>query len=245
MKLQNILSYLRRAVKDYNLIQDGDNIAVGLSGGKDSLTLLTGLAAYRIFSPQKYKLAAFTVDLGFEGGEKAIEKLTQYCNQIDVPHNIIKTDIARIIFDIRKEKNPCSLCAKMRRGALCEEASKTGYNKLALGHHADDLSETLFLSMIYEGRLSTFLPKAYMDKTKVTVIRPLIYLREKDLNAFAKDLPVMHNPCPANKNTQREFVKNLIKTIEKQAPDAKKSIFSAIISPQRYNLFDKAETDNN
>ncbi|MDD2478251.1 MAG: ATP-binding protein, partial [Candidatus ainarchaeum sp.] len=122
MKLQKILSYLRKAVQDYNLIQDGDNIAAGVSGGKDSLTLLSALAAYRIFSPQKYKLAAFTVDLGFEGGEKGMEKISEYCRQIDVPHRIIKTDIGGVIFDIRKEKNPCSLCAKMRLGALCDEA---------------------------------------------------------------------------------------------------------------------------
>lgn len=239
MTLQKLLSYVRRAATDYSLIEEGDNIAACVSGGKDSLSMLTALAAYRRFSPQKFNLAAFTIDLGFEGGGAELEKISEYCRQLGVEHQIIKSDIGAVIFDIRKEKNPCSLCAKMRRGALCDYAAKTGFNKIALGHHADDLMETLFLSMIYEGRLSTFLPKAYMDRTKVTVIRPLIYVREKEIKTFSKQLPVIENPCPANKHTQREFVKQFIKTLNKTAPQADANIISAIIHSERYNLFDK------
>jgi tRNA(Ile)-lysidine synthase TilS/MesJ len=241
MTLQKLLSYVRRAAADYSLIEDGDNIAACVSGGKDSLSMLAALAAYRRFSPQKFTLSAVTIDMGFEGGGESLEKIGEYCRQINVEYKIIKSDIAPVIFDIRKEKNPCSLCAKMRRGALCDYASKTGFNKIALGHHADDLMETLLLSMIYEARLSTFLPRAYMDRTKVTVIRPMIYVREKEIKSFAKQLPVIENPCPANKHTQREFVKQLIKSLTKTAPQVDNNIISAIINPQRYNLFDKTE----
>jgi tRNA(Ile)-lysidine synthetase-like protein len=239
MTLQNILSKLRKAVADYNLIDEGDNIAVGLSGGKDSLTLLTALKAYQRFSPQKYDLQAITIDLGFKDKDEAgFEALKSYCQKIDVPLAVVHTEIASVVFDIRKEKNPCSLCAKMRRGALCNTARQTGCRKVALGHHADDFIETFLLSMFYEGRLSSFKPSAYMARTGVTVIRPLLYIEEKDINGFAADLPVFKNPCPQNNNTQREYIKNLLKNIQKEIPFAKERLFSALTSPERYNLFD-------
>lgn len=240
MTLQKILSRLRKAITDYKLIDDGDKIAVGVSGGKDSLTLLTALKAFQRFSPNKFELCAITVDLNFKDKDvNGLNAINEYCKKIGVELHIIPTDIAEIIFEIRKEKNPCSLCSKMRRGVLCDTAKKLSYNKIALGHHADDLTETLLLSMFYEGRLSTFLPMSYMDRTQITVIRPLIYTEEKDIRSFAKDLPVMFNPCPSDKNTQREYIKTLIKNINKDIPFAKDRIHSAIISPDRYNLFDK------
>lgn len=240
MTLQNILSYLRKAVNDYGMINDGDKIAVGLSGGKDSLTLLAALKSYQKFSPQKFELAAIYIDLGFKDIDAAeIDAIKAYCEGLNVKLHIIPTDIASVVFDERKEKNPCSLCSKMRRGALCDNAKKLGYNKIALGHHADDLSETFLLSLLYEGRLSTFQPVTYMDRTQITVIRPLLLLKEKDIRSFAKNLPVLHNPCPVNKHTQREYVKNLIADIQKDVPFVKERLHSAIISPERYNLFDK------
>lgn len=239
MTIQNILSPLRKAIINYNMISSGDKIAVGLSGGKDSLTLMTALKAYQRFSPQKFELIAIIIDLGFKETDKnQVEAIKKYCEKIDVQLNIIPTDIAAIVFDERKEKNPCSLCSKMRRGALCESAKKLGCNKIALGHHADDLIETFLLSMFYEGRLSTFLPVTYMDRTGITVIRPLLLIEEKDIISFAKELPVLFNPCPANKHTQREYIKNLIKNIQGDIPFVKERLHSAIISPDRYNLFD-------
>ena len=236
--LQYILSKLRKAVTDYDLINENDNIAVGVSGGKDSYTLLTVLKAYQRFSPCKFSLEAVYVDMGFKNNN-IIENIENYCKKIDVHLTVIKTDIAEIIFENRKEKNPCSLCSKMRRGVLCDTAKKLGCNKLALGHHQNDLIETFILSMLYESRLSTFLPSAYMDRTKITVIRPLIYVEEKEIENFSKNLPITKNPCPADKNTKREYIKNLLNNIEKDIPFAKRNIFSAIKSPDRYNLFER------
>lgn len=236
--IKTMLSYFRRAVKDYDLIQENDKIVVGLSGGKDSLTLLTLLKAYQKFSPQKFEMLAVSINLGFKDTSLSEEQaLADYCEKLDVKLETVKSDIAEIVFEVRKESNPCSLCAKMRRGALCEKVSKLGYNKLALGHHSDDLIETFFMSMFFEGRLSTFLPKSYLDKTKVTVIRPMIYIGEKDIKSFSKNLPVVFNPCPVNHHTSREYMKNMIKSLEKDIPFVKDRIFKAIISPDRYNLF--------
>ena len=242
MTLQQILSPFRRAVADYNMIKSGDKIIVGVSGGKDSLTLLTALKAYQRFSPQEFELMGVTIDMGFKGrDERGLNAIKEYCQSIDVNFQVIPTDIAYIIFDIRKEKTPCSLCSKMRRGALCDFAKKMGFNKLALGHHADDLIETFLLSSFYEGRLSTFLPVSHMDRTGVTVIRPMMYLWEKDISSFAKQLPVLQTPCPANNNTKREYIKSLLRCISRDIPQAKNRLFSAIVSPDRYNLYDKAK----
>ena len=216
------------------MIADGDRIAVGLSGGKDSLALLSGLAAFRRFSPAQFELAAVTVDLGFGADYAALE---QYCASLDVPFYLVKTDIAPVIFEARKEKNPCSLCSKMRRGALNTFITQKGYRKLALGHHADDLIETFLLSLCYEGRLSAFAPVSLMDRSGVTLIRPLVYVYEQDIAAFAKSLPIVFNPCPVNHATQREYMKNLIKSICKDIPIAKDRMLSAIIHPERNNLW--------
>ncbi len=232
--MQQIVSLLRRAVEDYDLIQDGDKIAVGVSGGKDSLTLLTALKIYQRFSKSNFELIGIAIDL-FDGKTDYAE-LKQYCDDIGVELHIVNSAIYKIVFEARKESNPCSLCAKLRRGILNNEAKNLNCNKIALGHHADDLVETFMLSMFYEGRLSTFEPKTYLDKVNATVIRPLIYVREKQIIGASKDLPIIHNCCPADKHTKREYVKNLLKTINKDVPKVVEHIHGALIHGERNNL---------
>ena len=226
--MRKLQSTVRRAITDFNMIEDGDCIAVGVSGGKDSLTLLKVLASMRIFLPQKFTVKALMLDLGFPGTDT--KPFEDFCREIDVECIIKKTDIAEVVFDIRKESNPCSLCAKMRRGALNELAVENGCNKVALGHHYDDAIETFYMSLIYEARLGCFDAKCYLDRVGVTVIRPLIYTEEKYITSFAQktSLPIMHNPCPADGFTKRQYVKNLIADLEKENPDVKKRIFRAI-----------------
>ena len=226
--MQRLLSGMRRAVQKFGMIADGDKIAVGLSGGKDSLALLAAMANYKLFSPQKFELIAVTIDMGFKGMD--LSPLAPFCENLGVPLTTVKTDIAEVVFDIRKEPNPCSLCSKMRRGALNTEIVRQGFNKLALAHHADDMAETMLLSLLYEGRLSTFTPVSFLDRTGVTVIRPFIYVTEKEIKAYSKYVPVVKNPCPADKHTQREYVKTLIKNIQKDIPFAKERILTAIDS---------------
>lgn len=228
---------MRRAINDFDMIKDGDKIAVGLSGGKDSLVLLTALAAYRRFSPQSFSLMAITVDMGFENSD--FSSLEKYCDSLNVEYRIEHTQLYQIIFEERKETNPCSLCSNMRRGALNSVVAENGYNKLALGHHADDVLETFFLSLFYEGRLSTFAPVSFMSRSGIYAIRPMIYIKEKDIAAMAENMPVFHNPCPANHVTKREYVKNLIKDICKDIPFAKDRMISAISNPERNNLWKK------
>lgn len=242
--MQKILSAMRRAVQDYHMIEDGDRIFVGLSGGKDSTLLLRALADYRRFSPERYSLEAITVDMGLKDtNKKELQALIDYCESLNVPHHLLQTDIAEIIFDERKESNPCSLCAKMRRGALNNEINRLGGGKLALGHNADDVAETMLLSLLYEGRFSCFPPTAYMDKSGVALIRPFIYLEEYDIKSAVKrqNLPIVNNPCPMNHESQREYMKNLIKTICNDIPFAKQRILGAIYHPERNNLWEKPE----
>ena len=242
--MQKLLSLARKAISDYKMIEDGDKIAVGLSGGKDSITLLAVLAAYKKFAPEKFDLIAINIDMGFENIDKnQVQATKDFCESVGVPLIIEKTDIAAIIFDERKEKSPCSLCSKMRRGALNNVAIEHGCNKLALGHHADDVIETMMLSLLYEGRFSTFMPISYMDKSKITLIRPLVYIEEKQINWTAKrlGLPVIFNPCPRDKHTKREDVKQLIRNLDEQFVDSKKHIMSAIFNPERNSLWDKAK----
>lgn len=222
------------------MIKNGDRIAVGVSGGKDSVTLLTLLAGMKRFYPANYTLTAIFIDMGLLYSENEIEALQAYCDTLGVKFIREKTDIGKILFDIRKEQNPCSLCSKLRRGALNTVASANGLNKLALGHHADDLVETFFLSLFYEGRLSTFEPVTYLDRSKMTVIRPMLFIEEKDIAAYAKSLPTVFNPCPADKHTQREEIKNFVSDIKKKIPFAKDRILSAIFNPERNHLFDDA-----
>ena len=238
MELQKLLSKARRAVEDYKMIEDGDKIAVGLSGGKDSLTLLYILANMRRFYPAKFEVIAVSVDMGLGLNPDEVAAVQKVCDELGVEYVVEKTQIGEIVFNVRKEKNPCSLCANMRRGALNNTAKAHGCNKVALGHHADDLVETLFLSLFYEGRLSTFSPVTKLERAGVTVIRPMIYIREKEIIGFAKDKPIIHNPCPADKHTQRQYIKNLIKTLEKDNRKIKDNVLGAITHPERNNLFD-------
>lgn len=235
MKIQELLAPFRRAINDYSMISDNDYIGVGVSGGKDSLVLLALLAAYRKFSPQKFDLCAVTIDMGFRSSD--FSPVARYCEELGVEYHVEKTDIAEILFEIKKEKNPCSLCSKMRRGALNNCLLKKGVRKLALGHHADDVAETFLLSLLYEGRLSTFSPVSYMDKTGVTLIRPMIYIREKNIGAYAKQLPVVFNPCPADKHTRREYMKKLLSEFSDEIPFAEQRIIDAVTHPERNNLW--------
>lgn len=237
MKQQQLLSYMRRAINDYKMISEGDKIAVGVSGGKDSLALLTLMHAFSKFSDKHFELMGVTVDMGFT--PNAYAPVEEYCEKLQIPYKIVKTDIAEIIFDVRKEKNPCSLCAKMRRGALNSEINAMGFNKLALGHHLDDVVETFMLSLFYEGRLSTFQPKSYMSRSGVTLIRPLIYVPECEIIGYSRDLPVVHNPCPANHQTQREAMKQIVKDLSATYPALNERFAAAIMHPDRYNLWQK------
>ena len=225
--MQKLLSYLRRGVDDYNMINEGDKITVGVSGGKDSLALLVGLANLRRFYPNAFKLSAVTLDMGFGMDFSPVGKL---CEELGVEYVLKKTDIAQILFDIRKETNPCSLCAKMRRGALHDAALELGSHKVALGHHNDDALDTFMLSLVYEGRVNCFSPVTYLDRKDITLIRPMIYAPEKYVIGFAKryELPIVKNRCPEDKRTKREYVKNLIKQLEKENPGFKTRLFTAI-----------------
>lgn len=225
--MQKLLSYLRRGVDDYGMINDGEKITVGVSGGKDSLALLVGLANLGKFYPAKFKLCAVTLDMGFGMDFTPVAEL---CKALGVEYVVKKTDIAEILFNIRKESNPCSLCAKMRRGALHDAALELGSHKVALGHHNDDALDTFMLSLVYEGRVNCFSPVTYLDRKDITLIRPLIYAPEKYVAGFAKryELPVVKNRCPEDKRTKREYVKNLIKQLEKENPGFKTRLFTAI-----------------
>ena len=230
--MQKLMGLLRRCVEDYDMIADGDKIAVGVSGGKDSLVLLKLMAALRQYHNKKFELEAITIDMGLGMDFSGIEKL---CAELEVPYTIVKTEIGPIIFDYRKEKNPCSMCAKMRRGALNQAIKDRGLNKLALGHHYDDAVETFVMSLLYEGRISCFQPVTNLDRTGVIQIRPMLYIHEKTVDNFAvrKELPVIENRCPVDKTTKREETKQLIFELSKTYPDLKERIFGAM---QRYPL---------
>ena len=239
LTLQQLMSPVRRAISDFNMIKAGDKIAVGLSGGKDSIALLSALAGLRRFYPEKFDIIAVRIDTGI-GYDKSEEKaLLDYLESISVDYHVEKTQIYQVVFEERKEKNPCSLCANMRRGALNTTAKNLGCNKVALGHHGDDLIETFFLSMIYEGRLSTFQPVTYLSKADLTVIRPLIYVKEHEILSFSKDKPILKNPCPVDKFTQREEVKKTIKELAVKYPLLKDNVFNALVDDKRHNLIKK------
>ncbi len=228
MTLQRVLSYIRRAVDDYHMIENGDHIAVGISGGKDSLTLLYGLHGLMRFYPEHFTLHAVTVDLGFQNLN--LEEIKTLCHDLNIEYTIVKTDIADIIFNQRKETNPCSLCAKMRKGALNEAIKKAGCNKVAYAHHKDDVVETMMMSLIFEGRIHTFHPVTYLDRMDLTVIRPLIYMNEADVVGFVNkfQIPVVKSPCPADGNTKREYIKNVLKSLNQDPPGVKERMFTAI-----------------
>lgn len=214
--MQKILGYMRKAIEEYNMISEGDKIAVGISGGKDSTTLLMGLKNLQRFYPKKFDIVAITINPGFDGfNAEPIQKL---CNKLDVPLIIEDSHIKEIVFDIRKEKNPCSLCANLRRGILNSVAIQEGCNKIALGHNEDDVLETFFLNLLYGGSINTFAPTSYMDRSKITLIRPLIYAPEKYISNFVKknEIEIMPKVCPLDGVSKREDMKNLIKEFRKK-----------------------------
>lgn len=227
-EMKRLLSFVRRAVNDYNMIDDGDKIAVGISGGKDSLALLSALAEMRRFYPKRYDVVAITVDMGFDGSD--FSQIELFCRELGVEYRVVKTDIAKIIFDVRKESNPCSLCAKMRRGSLHAEAQAAGCNKVALGHHFDDAVETFMMNLFFEGRLGCFSPKSFLSNRKITLIRPLLYATEKDVLYFTnkRSLPVVKSLCPEDHATERENMKNLLSQLERGNRGLKHRIFNAM-----------------
>ena len=228
MKLQRVLSLVRKAIDDYQMIEAGDKIAVGISGGKDSLTLLYALAELRRFYPLSFDILAVTVDLGFDNLN--LEQIQALCKELHTEYQIIHTDIAQIVFKDRQETNPCSLCAKMRKGALNMAVKSAGCNKVAYAHHKDDVVETMMMSLIYEGRIHTFSPVTYLDRTELTVIRPLMYMKEADVIGFVNkyQVPVVKSPCPADGHTKREYVKDLLRKINSETPGVKERMFTAI-----------------
>jgi len=230
--VNKILSLVRRCVEDYDMIKPGDRIGVGVSGGKDSLLLLVALAKLKEFYPVPYEVEAFTLDMGHADGYPGMDftPIKALCEQLNVPYTILDSEIHHIIFDLRKEKNPCSMCAKMRRGALHNAMLERGIHKIALGHHYDAAIETLFMSLIVEGRLSCFQPVTWLDRTQITQIRPLLYCGENLVKHTVErlELPVVENPCPANGNTKREEIKNLVYELNGRYPGLKGRAFGAM-----------------
>ena len=229
MQLQRLLSYTRKAVDEYQMIEEGDHIAVGISGGKDSLTLLYALHGLQRFYPKHFKISAVTVNLGFEDFD--LSPIQQLCAEMKIPYKIVTTDIYNILFQVRKEKNPCSLCAKMRKGALNETIRGMGCNKVAYAHHKDDIIETMLLSLIYEGRFYSFSPKTYLDRMDLTVIRPIMFVDEVEVIGFQHkyDLPVVKSKCPVDGYTKRQYAKELVRQLNQENPGVRERLFHAIL----------------
>lgn len=236
--MKKLLGNLRKAITDFALIESDDNIAIGLSGGKDSIALLHLLSKYRTFSPEKFNIIAITVDTGTGMDFSPLKTL---CQELGVPLYIIDSNIKEIVFDIRNEKNPCSLCANLRRGILNSNAKKLGCNKVALGHHKNDAIETLLLSMFYEGRINCFLPKTYLDKKDITVIRPMVYISEDSIKrtSVKYSFPIIKNSCPANGFTKRNSVKKLIKSLKKDFPDLENRLLGALTNSKQLSIWNK------
>ena len=230
--MQRLMGLVRRCVDDYDMIKAGDRVAVGVSGGKDSLVLLVLLAGLKKYFNKPFELEAITIDMGLGMDYSAIQDL---CDKWEVPYTVVRTEIGPIIFDYRKEKNPCSMCSKMRRGALNQAIIDKGFNVLALGHHYDDAVETFMMSLIYEGRISCFQPVTNLDRTGVIQIRPMLYIHEKTVDNFANrmELPVLENRCPVDKYTKREEIKQLVYDLSATYPDLRERIFGAM---QRFPL---------
>jgi len=236
--MKKILGGLRRCVQDFNMIKNGDKIAVGLSGGKDSVLLLYALKRYQQFSPQKFELNAITVHMGLKDFDT--KPLSDLCNKLDIPFKIINTQIGDIVFNVRKENHPCSLCAKMRRGALTNGAMEMGCNKIALGHHSNDVVETLLMSMFFEGRISTFSPVTYFEDKNISIIRPFVYLQERDIVGAVRrlNLPIVKNPCPVDGHTNRQLIKDYLYKMQKEIPDIKDNLLGSIMNTKQANLWD-------
>ena len=237
--IKQVLGKFRKACETYDLIEDGDKIAIGLSGGKDSITLLTCFAMLKKFYPKKFDIVAISIDLF--GGKTDYSKLSDYCKKLGVEFVVVNSNINRVVFEVRKEEHPCSLCANLRRGFLNTTAKNLGCNKVALGHHADDLIETLFMSLFHESRLNTFLPKVHLTNSELLVIRPMVLVYESEILAVSKDYPVIFNECPAYNHTERENIKKMIQNLNQKMPGVYKNILSAILHPERNCLFDKLE----
>lgn len=226
--MQKLMGLVRRCVEDYDMISAGDRIAVGVSGGKDSMALLRLLAALREYYPKPFTVEGITIDLGFPGMDYT--PVAEYCRSLDIPYTIISTQIKTVVFDLRREKNPCSMCAKMRRGALNEAILSRGITKIALGHHHDDAVETFLMSLIYEARISCFQPVTYLDRTRVTQIRPMLYIPEQSILHFVQreQLPLVENECPADKTSKRHEIKELIYEMTARYPSLKDNVFGAM-----------------
>ena len=226
--MQRILSYMRKAIEEYKMIEEGDKIAVCLSGGKDSITMLSAFKALQRFYPKNFEIIAISINPGFEFfNTKLLEKI---CKNLDIPLFIGESNAKAIVFDIRKEKNPCSLCANLRRGIINSIAIKEGCNKIALGHNQDDVLETFLLNLLYTGSINTFSPVSYMDRTKITLIRPLIYTPEKTIKNFIRknNIQVMEKVCPMDGKSKREDMKQLIFSLTKNIPMLRANLFGAI-----------------
>lgn len=237
MTMQKLLSKTRQAINDFNMIEENDKVAVGLSGGKDSITLLHIMKNYQKFSPAKFELIAITLNPGgVDNGP-----LHELCRELDVPFYEIQTDISKIVFEIKKEKNPCSLCAKLRRGALNDAAMKLGCTKVALGHHKDDAVETFVMTMFYEGRVNCFSPKSFMEKFNLSIIRPMVYIDEYMIKKAVREYnyPIIKNPCIADGHTKRQEVKEMVKNLSSTFPNLKDKLFSALNNSDQLFIWDK------
>lgn len=240
MTLEKFCSATRKALDDFSMLSEGDAVAVGVSGGKDSLALVTALQKISRYHPARFSVRAITVDLGFPGAD--FTPVARYLETLGVPYTVKKTEIGPIVFDERKEQNPCALCSKMKRGVLCETAKELGCTRLALAHHKDDLIDTFLLNLFYAGRIDTFLPVTDLSRTGITVIRPLIYLEEKEVVYFANKnpMPVCSSLCPADRHTCRQDMKELLRSLSRENPDLKAKIFGAI---ERAGLLDRKENE--
>lgn len=228
MDINRLYSYTRKAIDKYHMIQENDKIAIGISGGKDSLALLYALSGLKNFYPKKFEIEAVSVDLGIEGMD--FSGVADLCKKLEVEYHIVKTQINEIVFDVRKEKNPCSLCAKLRKGAFNEKALSLGCNKIAYGHHRDDFVETLYMSLMYEGRINTFFPVTYLEKTGLTLIRPMMLISEADVKGFNNKykLPVVNKTCQADGFTKRQEIKDILRQLKKCNSQIVKNSFAAI-----------------
>ena len=236
--IKKIVSKSHKAITEYNMIIQGDKIAVGLSGGKDSLMLLKALAIYKTKQKYNFDLIAIFIDIF---GNIDYSKIENFCCELNIPFYAVKSNIKEIVFDIRKEKNPCSLCANLRRGILNSKAKELGCNKIALGHHADDFIQTFFMSMTKENRLNCFWPLSYLSRLDLYVIRPFLYVWENEIISQCEDLPIIVSNCPANKKTERENTKNILNNLNKEIPNFKEKILESLCKTERYNLFDKSK----
>ena len=228
--MQKLLSHMRAACQQYEMIKEGDRIAIGVSGGKDSMALLAGMANLRRFYPEKFEIVAITLDPRFGGVDADYSEIGELCQKLDVEYIIKRTQLAEVIFDIRKESNPCSLCARMRRGALHDAAIAAGCNKIALGHHLDDLAETFIMNLFNGGTLDCFMPVTYLSRTDIHMIRPMIFARESDCARVVRkeNLPTVKSNCPADGTTERQEVKEMLSALEKKYGDVRSKILGAM-----------------